>query len=183
MNQSKTLHPRQAWFLWAVALAVTLMFAFVILPRLDPNPPSLIGQTAPEFAMDLLHGGDPGDRVRLADLKGRVVVLDFWASWCKPCADQAAIMEELARAFADRGVYVLGVATSDTPEDAQSFIERHQPSYAMAFDRENAVAQAYRVTVLPTVVVIDPTGKVVEAHARMVGKRELFEIVEAARAP
>lgn len=183
MNQSKTLHPRQAWFLWVVALAVTLMFAFVILPRIDPKPPSLIGEAAPEFALDLLHGGEPGDRVRLADLRGSVVVLDFWASWCKPCEHQAAIMEELAREFAGKGVYVLGVATSDTPDGARSFIEKHQTSYAMAFDEGNAVSQAYRVSVLPTVAVVDPTGKVVEVHARVVGKRELSEIIQAARAP
>lgn len=180
MKQSKTLHPRQTWFLWVAALVVTCLFAFVILPRVDPKAPSLIGQTAPEFALDLLHGGEPGDRVRLPDLRGRVVVLDFWASWCKPCEDQAAIMEELAREFAGEDVYVLGVSTSDSIEGARGFIDKHRPSYAMAFDEGNAVARSYGVSVLPTVAVIDPMGKVVELHARVVGKRELFEIVRAA---
>lgn len=179
VSQSKTLRPKQAWFLGVVAIAVALMFAFVILPKLDPKAPSLAGQPAPDFGLELLSGGEPGDRVRLADLSGQVVVLDFWASWCKPCEEQAAIMEQLAREFAGQDVYVLGVATSDSREDARAFLASHDVSYPSAFDDGNSVAQAYGVTVLPTVAVVDRTGKVVELQARMVGKRELSELVRA----
>ncbi len=179
MSQSKTLQPKQAWFLGVVAAAVTLMFAFVILPQLDPKEPSLVGRQAPDFGLELLTGGERGDRVRVSDLKGRVVVLDFWASWCKPCEEQAAIMEQVAQEFAGQDVYVLGVATSDARDDARGFLAAHDVTYPSAFDEGNAVAQAYRVTVLPTVVVVDRAGRVVEAQARVMSRRELTELVRA----
>jgi cytochrome c biogenesis protein CcmG, thiol:disulfide interchange protein DsbE len=179
MSQSKTLHPRQAWFLGVVAAAVALMFAFVILPKIDPKAPTLVGGFAPEFNLELLHGGAPGDRVRLIDLRGQVVVLDFWASWCKPCAEQAAIMEQLSQEFASQDVYVLGVATSDSMDEAKGFIDSHATTYPMAFDEGNAMAQAYGVTVLPTVVVVDAMGQVADLHARIVGKRELAELIRS----
>ena len=179
MSQSKTLHPKQAWFLGVVAAAVTLMFAFVILPQLDPKKPSLVGRPAPEFGLELLTGGEPGDRVRLSDLSGRVVVLDFWASWCKPCEEQAAIMEQVAKEFAGQDVYVLGVATSDSRDDARGFLAARDVSYPSGFDDRNAVANAYGVTALPTVVVVDRAGRVVEAEARVVSQRELAELIRA----
>lgn len=178
-RSAKTLQPHQAWFLGVVALAVALLFAFVVLPKLDPKAPSLVGRAAPEFGLELLRGGDAGDRVRLRDLRGQVVVLDFWASWCKPCEEQAAIIEQVTKELSGEDVYVLGVATSDTREAARRFLESHASSYASAFDDGNATANTYGVDVLPTVVVIDPMGKVADVHARVVGKRELVELVRS----
>jgi cytochrome c biogenesis protein CcmG/thiol:disulfide interchange protein DsbE len=176
---AKALQPHQAWFLAVVALVVALLFAFVVLPKLDPKAPSLVGQAAPGFGLDLLRGGDAGDRVRLEDLRGQVVVLDFWASWCKPCEEQAAILEQVSQEVSGEDVYVLGVATSDSPEAARRFLESHDSSYPSAYDQGNATANAYGVSVLPTLVVIDPMGKVADVHTRVVGKRELVELVRA----
>lgn len=177
LPESKTLPPQQAWFLGVVALVVIGLFALIVVPKLDPKAPSAIGQPAPDFAVDLLRGGDAGDRVRLADLRGQVVVLDFWASWCKPCEEQATILAQLASELAGKDVYVLGIATSDTVEGARSFLESHEGPYPVGFDAGNTVANAYGVTVLPTMVVIDSMGKIADVHPRVVGKRELAALV------
>lgn len=178
-HRKKTLDLRQTWFLWAAMAFVVSMFAFVILPKIDPKARGLAGQAAPDFNLELTYGGQPGDRIRLSNLQGHVVVLDFWASWCQPCKEQMAILKQLSQELSGQDVYVLGIATSDTLADAREFIEAHDASYPMAFDDGNAIAQAYGVTALPTIVVIDRSGRVVEHAARVVGQRELAERVRS----
>ncbi len=180
MAESKTLAPKQAWYLGVAFAFVVATFAFVILPYFDPKTPSVAGREAPEFGLELIHGGDPGDRVRLSDLRGKVVVLDFWASWCKPCRAQSEIMDRLARKFEGKDVYVLGIATSDQREEADAFVQGHQLAYPSAFDEGSAVSNAYGVSVLPTLVLVGRDGTVLDVQARMVGERELTEAVEQA---
>lgn len=182
MSQGKTLEVRKAWFLGVMLALVVAFFAFVILPYFDPKAPSVIGKAAPSFGVELLAGGDPGDRVKLDDLRGHVVVVDFFASWCLPCRQQATVVEQIARDFDGQDVYVLGVGTSDTREALQGYLEETKPSYSAGFDEGNAVASAYGVTGLPTVVVIDRTGRVQLHESRVVEKRELAEAVRAALA-
>jgi cytochrome c biogenesis protein CcmG/thiol:disulfide interchange protein DsbE len=180
MSESKTLPLRQTWFLGIVLGAVVLVFAFVILPYVDPKPKSAAGQEAPAFGLELLAGGEPGDRVRLADLRGRVVVLDFFASWCMPCREQAVVIEQVAREFEGKDVYVLGVGTSDDRDALMKFIGETKPSYPAAFDEGNVVANAYGVSALPTLVVVDRAGRILDHQSRVVSKRELTELVDAA---
>lgn len=179
---AKTLAPRQTWYLGVVLGAVVLVFAFVILPYVDPKPASPVGQEAPSFGLELLAGGDKGDRVRLPDLRGNVVVLDFFASWCLPCREQAAAVEQVARDFAGKDVYVLGVGTSDGRDALMKFLSETKSSYPAAFDEGNVVANAYGVSALPTLVVVDRAGRIVDRQARVVSKRELSEVIESALA-
>lgn len=178
---SKTLKLNQTWFLGLTALAVILMFAFVILPYVDPKPErELAGQQAPEFDLELISGGSAGDRVRLADLRGRTVVLDFWASWCAPCRKQSAALNEAMSSFGD-DVYVLGVATSDQRQAAEDFVKSHTLGYPNAFDERGALAHAMRVTDLPTIVVIDSEGHIKAFMANLLSAKDLVALVESSK--
>ncbi len=176
----KSLELRQTWFLGLMAAAVVLMFAFVILPYVDPKPAKLSGQEAPDFDLELLSGGGSGDRVRLSDLKGQIVVLDFWASWCMPCRQQSQVLSAVAPQLKP-DVYLLGVATSDQRAAALAFLEEEKSPYPNAFDEEGAVGAALHITELPTVVVLDKNGVIKAAESRVLGAQELVEIIQSVR--
>src|SRR5688572_26033767 len=136
----RTRDYRQAWLSLAALVAITAMFVFVIMPLTGRDRKnSRISQIAPDFSLEVVHRGDPGNRIRLSTLQGKAVVLDFWASWCGPCREQMPIMERVARRFEARDVVVVGVNTSDSRTDALTFLRGGGTSYASVFDEDGRV--------------------------------------------
>ncbi len=174
----KTLELKQTWFLGVMALAVIFMFAFVILPYVDPKKPasSVAGQVAQDFDLELLSGGAPGDRLRLSDLRGSTVILDFWASWCKPCREQAQALEVAARRVGEN-VRIVGVATSDQRADALSYLETSRPPYPNVFDQDGQVGRAYGVAQLPTLMIVSARGEIRGRHSRILSAEKIVELV------
>lgn len=173
----KTLKLRQTWFLGVMAAAVVLMFAFVILPYVDP-PAKMSGEVAADFDLELLSGGEPGDRVRLSDLRGRIVILDFWASWCQPCRLQAQALAEIAPQLGE-DVYLLGIATSDTRDAALSYVREEEPPYPNAFDEAGIGRSGYHVETLPTLIIVDTQGQVRVIESRVLSGPEILALVKA----
>jgi len=117
----------------------------------------LVGKPAPEFDLELLDG----EKFRLSDHKGKIVVLDFWATWCSHCLQS---MPELVRLYADsagRDVEVIAVNLEETPEQISAVLDRHKWKIPVVLDRDGAVAARYGVTAIPQTVVISREGKVV----------------------
>lgn len=179
-NSKKSLELGQTWFLGLMAAAVVSMFAFVILPYVDQKPAKLSGQEAPDFDLELLSGGAPGDRVRLSDLRGKVVLLDFWASWCQPCKEQSQVLRTMSEQMPE-DVYLLGISTSDQRLAAEAFVASEKLPYSNAFDEGGAVGGALYITQLPTLVVLSRSGVIVAAEARVLSLPEVLELVETAR--
>ncbi len=183
-RDEKTYSVKQGWVSLALVLGVSFLFGLVVLPRLEDRTPSspLVGELAPDFALPVTHGGERGNRIRLSNLSGRVVVLDFWASWCRPCLDQIPALSELAAVTEGDALSIVGVNTGDAEDEADKVLERLSPKYPSLRDAEGTVAAAYGVESLPTLVVVAPSGNVTAVRQGVHSVQELRELVRAAEA-
>jgi cytochrome c biogenesis protein CcmG/thiol:disulfide interchange protein DsbE len=120
------------------------------------------GAPAPNFVLETFAG----DTVALSDLRGQVVVLNFWASWCKECEVEAEELQALADSYAGRGVTVLGVDYTDTKLAALAYLERFGVTYPNGPDAGGQISRAYRITGVPETIVIDPGGRIVPLTIR-----------------
>jgi peroxiredoxin len=121
----------------------------------------LVGKPAPAFELQLLDGGN----FELADEKGQVIVLDFWASWCGPCLQLMPQVDEVVREFAADNVRLITVNQQETPERIRTVLERLSLKIAVALDREGLVAERYGAVTIPQTVIIDREGKVARVFA------------------
>jgi thiol-disulfide isomerase/thioredoxin len=160
----------------AISLGATLLIAIAfgvfVLPRIGGT---LEREPAPDFALPVIHGGEPGARIRLSEQRGKPVLLDFWASWCKPCRDQARVIDRIREQ--NPGLVVLGVNVSDSPEAAAAYLAAEKPKWLVLRDEEGRANHAYQVETLPTLVAIDAEGKVVGIRRRFVPQKELAALV------
>lgn len=173
-SKSMTADPRQGWVTVALVLVAAALFGALALPRLGPG--GLEGEPAPDFALPVIHGGEPNARVRLSEQRGKPVLLDFWASWCRPCRDQAKVIDALRTRFPD--VVVLGINVSDRPDAARQYLEREQPPWIVVEDVDGSVNAQYGIETLPTIVAVDANGDVFTVRRRFVPERELAAILE-----
>ena len=148
-----------------VVVAISL-FA-VLIKGLSLNPSivasSQIGKTASGFDADLLEGGSwlpktHDNKVSLGDLKGKPVVLNFWASWCVSCRQEARELETFWQRSRERGVIVLGIAIQDTPDSAREFAKLNGKSYPIALDSTGKISIDYGVSGVPETFIIDASG-------------------------
>jgi thiol-disulfide isomerase/thioredoxin len=178
---SKTATPGQATLIIGAVVAVALVLGLTVLPTFKPPRSRLVGLPAAGFTLPVMTGGEPGSRVRLSDLRGKVVVIVFWASWCAPCRAEAPIIDKFARRHEGKGVVVLGVATSgDDWSRAVEFASSANLGYATLYDDGDHVASAFRIQELPTLAVVDREGIVSAVRSRMVHDDELEELVKDA---
>lgn len=114
-----------------------------------------VGSVAPAFSLK-----DPSGRtVSLKSLKGKVVVLDFWGTWCQPCLRVMPHLQALHKKYASKGVVVLGIAVADNEGDPAGYMKRMKYTYGLLL-KGDATAKAYKAVMLPTVYVIDKQGKI-----------------------
>jgi cytochrome c biogenesis protein CcmG/thiol:disulfide interchange protein DsbE len=122
--------------------------------------------SAPQFALSRLDA--PG-KLKLASLRGKVVVLNFWASWCAPCKSEAPRLEAAWQRYRNRGVVVVGVDGQDFSGDARRFIRKHGITYPNVHDGPGDIGTKYGVTGFPETYFVDRRG-------RLVGDRVVGEV-------
>ena len=117
------------------------------------NGDTKVGGQAPLFQLS----GPDGQVLRLSDLRGKVVLVNFWATWCAPCRQEIPDLVQLQRDWGDK-VQIVGVDLQETPADVSEFAARLQMNYLLALDKDGAVASSYKIKGLPTTFFLDQDG-------------------------
>jgi len=115
----------------------------------------LEGKQAPDFSLKALDG----KTYKLSDLKGKVVLIDFWATWCGPCREELPIIEKLHREFKDKNLVALGISNEDR-DTIEKFLKNNPLTFPILLDEKGKVAKSYRVVAIPRLLLIDKTGKI-----------------------
>jgi cytochrome c biogenesis protein CcmG, thiol:disulfide interchange protein DsbE len=169
-----------------IGIVFLLLLAMVAIPKFLSSKGKMAGKEAPEFSVELVLNADragtaPGaSSVKLSELRGKAVVIDFWATWCGPCRAEAPIVNKLAERYRGKDVVVLGVNTDDIEGKAKVFAQQEHLTYPIAFDGDRSAANAYNVQGLPTLVVVSKTGKIVAIRTGVTSESDLEELVEQA---
>jgi cytochrome c biogenesis protein CcmG/thiol:disulfide interchange protein DsbE len=114
-------------------------------------------EEAPALELPRLGGGGTGS---LADYRGEVVVLNFWASWCEPCREESPMLERWHQSMAGKGGTVVGVDVLDVTADAQDFIDEYGLTYPMLKDKDGDALESFGVVAYPETFVIDRDGRI-----------------------
>ncbi len=139
------------------ALLLLLAGAAFAAPPAPWEVEGLRGRPAPPFSLPSLTGGG---KKALADYRGSVVLLNFWATWCGPCRREMPALDRLARRYRDQGLTVLGISLDEEPAVVKSFIRRLDVRFPILHDPEQEVARAYKVFAYPTSFLLDRQGTV-----------------------
>ena len=166
--------------LGAQALAVGLMALLLALLvwklAKGSGKEAAIGKSAPNFTLKRID--EPGT-LQLASLRGKVVVLNFWASWCYPCKQEAPALAAAAKRWPGK-VVVLGVDVNDFAGDARKFARKYGLSYPLVHDNHNVTSPKYGISLLPETFFIDRSGKVIVHVPGQVKPSEIQDGVEQA---
>lgn len=120
-----------------------------------------IGQgPAPDFTLK----SQGGSNYKLSELRGEVVMINFWASWCGPCRQEMPYLEELYARYKDMGFTILGVNIEEDSSKAQSLLKDIPVSFPVLFDTQNEVSRLYQVSAMPSTVMIDRDGNMRYLH-------------------
>ncbi len=140
-----------------IVSAVSLLIVLSGLLGMAARPP-LVGSPAPEIVLKDLQGRD----VKLSDLRGKVVLVNFWATWCKPCKEEMPAMQASYDKLRDKGFFVLAVNELEDTARVAEHIRTHGHTFEVVMDHNNQVANMYGVVGLPASFLIDPQGMVRE---------------------
>lgn len=139
---------------WITVLALLTLLAFGLLR--NQQGPVAVGEIAPDFTLTTFDG----EEISLKELGEKVVVVNFWASWCKPCEMEAAELETAWRMYQPRGdVAFLGVDYVDTEPEAKAYLEKFEVTYPNGPDLGTRISQAYRIRGVPETYIIGKDGK------------------------
>jgi len=157
-----------------LAVLGLLAYGFRTDPREIPTP--LLGRAAAPFSLPLFDGG----QLSLADQRGKVVIVDFWASWCVPCREEAPLLEATWRAYRDRGVVLVGVNFQDREEAARSFIREFGLTFPNGHDVGSRIAVDYGVYGIPELFFVTREGRIASKHIGLIGRSALEARIEEA---
>lgn len=166
---------RRVSLLTVVMMAGAVLALVVIgvsLLRVGQSQPT--SGPAPDFTLRTFDG----DTFRLAEQRGKMVIINFWASWCVPCRDEAPILQDVWERYRERGVVLVGVAYLDVERDSLAFIEEFGITYPNGLDIGEKIAGQYRVQGVPETFIVNQDGEIVAFYAGPAKEGQLDAILE-----
>lgn len=158
----------------AVPLLALLGYGFTRDAKEIPSP--LIARAAPSFTLPRFDGGV----IALESQRGKVVFLNFWASWCVPCRAETPALERAWLSYRDRSVVFVGVSIQDKDEDARAFLREFRITYANVQDISGKVAIDYGVWGIPETFIIDRDGRITYKHVGALGRATVTAKIDEA---
>lgn len=140
---------------WGVMAFIALVFVIFAQPMYRQGEPTVAGKRAEDFVTDI--GGKPG---HLSDLRGKVVVLNFWASWCAPCIEETPALNQLQKYIEPRNALVLGVSWDQDPDAYERFLKDKGINFPTFRDPSRKIGLDYGTPVIPDTYIIDRHGKI-----------------------
>ena len=141
---------------WRSAVALVLLAASAIASAASP----VIGGPAPDFTLK----SDSGRNLKLSELRGQVVMLNFWATWCAPCREEMPLLNQLYEQYRKVGFTLLAVNIDDEPAKARAMARKLGVSFPVLFDTDKRVSRLYDVAAMPSTLLIDRDGKLRYVH-------------------
>jgi len=169
-----------SWKFWTVigvllGMVALFSYGFTKDPKLVPSP--LVGKAAPPFSVNQINGTG---KVSLADLKGTPVILNFWASWCVACRDEATILQAAHMKYEEQEhkVRVIGIAIQDTPDKALAFAKHFGKTYFLGLDNDQGdISLSYGLYGVPETFFIDANGQIAYKQIGPVSEQGIAEQV------
>ena len=156
-------------FLWLLAYGFTRDSRYIKSP--------LLAKPAPLFTLTLFDGS----KLTLSDLRGKAVFLNFWASWCPPCRDEARDLEAAWQRIKDKDMVFLGVAMQDTEKDSRAFLDEFKVTYPNGADPSGKMAVDFGVWGIPESFFIDPQGRITYKHVGGIRAEQVTAKLEEAQ--
>jgi len=179
-GESKPSSDKATFVAAAIVIGAAVLLGLTVLPRVSFSSGAHEGgEPAVLFDLPVIHNGDKGSKLALADLKGSPVLIDFWATWCGPCAMQTPILDRLAKRHQGKGLKVVGVnVVDDDPEAAADYAKRKSLSYPIVLDDTGLTQRSYGVNRLPTMILVDKDGRVVRRMSGLVDEASLERMIQ-----
>jgi len=161
-----------------VGLLLLLGFLGVVAVNLqNPESTDLAGRKAPDFTLTLFDQFEQ-DEISLSELRGQVVLVNFWASWCVECYKEADLLEEAWRDYRDDGVVFIGVDYLDTEKEGLAYMEKYNITYPSGPDIGDKISQDYAITGVPETFIIDKDGNIAHVQIGPISRAELYGLLD-----
>ena len=178
-QSQKNKRKRRIVIFCIVSLLNVGLLALILTQLLTPATHSvtdpLVGHPAPNFTLVLLHSESGKSALSLSNLKGRPIVLNFWASWCQPCKEELPLLENAWKQMQaqKKNIVFLGIDFQESNSDASSFLLQHGITYLAGLDTDGSIANKYGVSSLPQTIFIDRNGTVTSREPQELTTQDL----------
>ncbi|MCM3396588.1 thiol-disulfide oxidoreductase ResA [Oceanobacillus profundus] len=152
-------------FIFRTAILAVLVAAvvFALVSHLkEDNGGYKVGDKAPDFKLQQISQNHDAEAIQLSDLEGKGVMLNFWATWCKPCKEEMPYMQELYPEYKDKGIEIVAVSLDGTELVVDRFIDDYGLTFPILHDKTSEVRDLYKVVPLPSTFFINPDGEIQE---------------------
>lgn len=172
---------RREW-LWmgaGVAIAILVIALLAVFTR-DSTPQIglvAIDRPAPDLTLTTLDG----DPIRLADLRGKIVLVNFWATWCEPCKAETPDLVAASVEFRDRGLVIVGINLTDQDknlDEVRKFVQRYQITYPIVLDRDQEAQRAFAMFAIPVSYFIDSNGRIRYTRTTVVTRTDIEYVLQ-----
>lgn len=168
---------RRVWLVLVLGLLVALIALLAI--GLQPRTSVLLqGKPAPDLQLTAFNGEFDGQRFSLSDLRGKIIVVNMWASWCVECEKEAVVLEQAWRDYRARDVWFIGVDYLDTDTAGLEYVRRYGITYPNGPDIGSRIYQDYRSTGVPETIFIDRHGIVQHVQIGPIGQPQLYGLLD-----